>query len=69
MKRLLKAAEENHNVLKIFYINQAGQVTERFIRVLKCDESSLIAYCYWRKKIRRFAVANILAVEKKHDSA
>lgn len=48
MKRLLKAAEENHNVLKIFYINQAGQVTERFIRVLKCDESSLIAYCYWR---------------------
>nr|WP_026681324.1 hypothetical protein [Priestia megaterium] len=60
MKGLLNRSVENKQKIIIFYIDSNSNVTERYIRVLEVNEKSILAYCYYRKKVRTFKLENIL---------
>jgi len=61
MKGLLMRSKEKNEKVLIFYIDGRGRVTERPIRVLKIEETVLLAYCYYRKKVRQFKWERILS--------
>lgn len=48
--------------IMIFYIDSNNNVTQRIIKVISIEESSVIAFCYYRKKVRTFKLSNILSV-------
>ncbi|HET7579949.1 MAG TPA: hypothetical protein VFK33_11775 [Bacillales bacterium] len=54
------------DIVKLIYIDRAGRLTERFVRVLSISNDLLVAYCYYRKAPRSFARSNILAAEVRH---
>ncbi|GAB6935701.1 hypothetical protein JCM14720_16220 [Calditerricola yamamurae] len=45
----------------IVYIDRAGRFSQRRVRLLHVDADHVRAYCYERRAVRTFAVANILA--------
>jgi len=45
----------------IVYIDRAGQLSQRRVRLLSVNAAHVRAYCYERRAVRTFAVANILA--------
>ncbi|MBC5637843.1 hypothetical protein H8S33_13610 [Ornithinibacillus sp. BX22] len=61
MKRLFLRSMENKEKIIIFYIDRHNNVSKRFIRVLSMNQDYMLAYCYWRKKIRTFKLDNILS--------
>jgi len=62
MKLLNRAAIEK-TVLEMIYIANDNKVSQRFIRVLEANEECILAYCYYRKKVRTFKVNNILSIQ------
>lgn len=61
MKGLFLNSIENKEKIAIFYIDSSNKVTERYVRVLKLNENTMIAFCYYRKQIRTFHLENILS--------
>ncbi|WP_067727683.1 hypothetical protein [Oceanobacillus damuensis] len=61
MKGLFLQSMENKEKVVIFYIDQDNNVTQRFIRVIHISDTSILAYCYYRKKVRSFRLDNILS--------
>ncbi|MGM0941946.1 MAG: hypothetical protein ACQEWU_13450 [Bacillota bacterium] len=61
MKGLLNRSAENKQKIIIFYVDNNNNVTERYIRVLEVNDTSILAYCYYRKKVRTFKLKNILS--------
>lgn len=61
MNRLLSRAVSTKQKLIIFYIDSSNQVTQRYVRVLQIDADHILAYCYYRKKVRTFKIDNILS--------
>ncbi|MGJ9458699.1 hypothetical protein [Oceanobacillus sp. CF4.6] len=61
MKGLLIRSMENKEKIVIFYIDQENTVTQRFIRIKSIHDNSVLAYCYYRKKVRSFRLDNILS--------
>lgn len=61
MKRLFLSSMENKEKIIIYYIDRNNNVSKRFIRVLSMNHDNIVAYCYWRKKIRTFKLKNILS--------
>ncbi|MFS0672061.1 hypothetical protein AB1K81_02570 [Ornithinibacillus sp. 179-J 7C1 HS] len=61
MKGLFQRSIENKEKIVIFYIDNKNNVTQRFIRVISMDDNSIVALCYWRKKVRNFGFENILS--------
>lgn len=60
----------NGDIIQLVYIDTAGKLTQRYVRVISTTHDLLIAYCYYRRKPRSFARQNILAVEvKRHEQA
>jgi len=45
----------------IVYIDRAGQLTQRRVRLLRVDAAHVRAYCYERRAVRTFNLAKILA--------
>jgi len=45
----------------IVYIDRSGQLTQRRVRLLRVDANHVRAYCYERRAVRTFSLANILA--------
>lgn len=45
----------------IVYIDRAGQLTQRRVRLLRVESDHVRAYCYERRAVRTFSLANILA--------
>lgn len=64
MLGLFKRSIESKQKIIIFYIDNENKVTERYIRVLQINEKSILAYCYYRRKVRTFNMENILSVGK-----
>ncbi|GLY09613.1 hypothetical protein [Pseudobacillus badius] len=62
MNGLLLTSKEKRTPLKIIYMNDYGKITERIITVIDFNETSIKAYCYWRKQPRTFSMKNILSV-------
>jgi len=54
MKGLFLRSIEDKEKIIIFYIDIDNQITERCIRVLKMHRDSILAYCYYRKGVRKF---------------
>jgi predicted DNA-binding transcriptional regulator YafY len=68
MRGLFLRSIDRKEKIVIFYMDRNHQVTQRYIRVISLQDQSLVAYCYWRKKLRTFKLDNILSagpVQKK----
>lgn len=61
IKSLLAHSNNNKEKIMIFYMDSSNNVTQRFIKVLCINTDLIVAYCYWRKKIRMFRLENILS--------
>ncbi|QBP06963.1 hypothetical protein [Virgibacillus phage Mimir87] len=62
MKKLFNRSVQRKERIMIFYIDSNNNVTQRIIKVISIEESSVIAFCYYRKKVRTFKLSNILSV-------
>lgn len=61
MNGLFFRSKENKEKIVIFYIDQDNHVTQRIIRVIDIKQDAVVAYCFWRKKVRTFKLENILS--------
>lgn len=61
MKGLFERSIKNKETIIIFYMDQDNKVTQRYVRVLKINDSHILVYCYYRKKIRTLKLDNILS--------
>lgn len=61
MKGLFTRSINNKEKIIIFYMDNENKVTQRFVRVLKMNDNHILAYCYFRKKVRTFGLNNILS--------
>ncbi|MEN2768501.1 hypothetical protein [Ornithinibacillus xuwenensis] len=61
MRGLFLRSIDRKEKIVIFYMDRNHQVTQRYIRVISIQDQSLVAYCYWRKKLRTFKLDNILS--------
>lgn len=59
----LKSMHDKEKII-IFYIDSTNQITQRTIRVLQLHDNHILAYCYYRKKVRMFKLENILSADK-----
>nr|WP_235793595.1 hypothetical protein [Virgibacillus sp. NKC19-16] len=66
MKGLLRRSVEHKEKIVILYIDSGDQVTQRYIRVLQVNNDSILAYCYYRRKVRTFKLDNILSAGSIH---
>lgn len=61
MNIILNRSLQHNEKIMIFYMDSAGNVTQRYIKVNSINENTIVAYCYWRKKVRTFKLDNILS--------
>lgn len=61
MNIILKRSMQQKEKIMIFYIDTAGNVTQRYIRVIRITGDAVVAYCYYRKQARTFKLDNILS--------
>lgn len=61
MNGVLRRSVETKQKIVVFYMDGNQQITQRFIRVLKMDDTRVLAYCYYRKGVRTFKRENILS--------
>ena len=47
--------------IMIFYIDNSNNVTQRIVRVISINADSIVAFCFYRKKVRTFKLNNILS--------
>jgi len=62
---VLKTIERSikyNQVLDIIYMDNAGSITKRRVKLLKVTEDSFQAYCYLRGSRRTFKIDNVLAL-------
>lgn len=58
---IMKYAKRNLTI-KIMYIDDCENVTERMVKVIKLNSSTFTAYCHLRGFKRTFKFNNVLAV-------
>ncbi|WP_042224797.1 hypothetical protein [Oceanobacillus manasiensis] len=61
MNGVFMRSMETKQKIVVFYMDGNQQITQRFIRVLKMDDTLVLAYCYYRKSVRTFKRENILS--------
>src|SRR5690625_799925 len=61
MNIILNRSLQHNEKIMIFYMDSASNVTQRYIRAIRINDESIVAYCYWRKKVRTFKLDNILS--------
>ncbi|MCG5104468.1 hypothetical protein [Oceanobacillus alkalisoli] len=61
MKGLFIKSMQHKEKIVIFYMDSNNEVTERYVRVLKMNDSHILVYCYYRKKVRTLKFDNILS--------
>ncbi|MBP2257455.1 hypothetical protein [Virgibacillus alimentarius] len=61
MHFILHRSLQRKEKIRIFYMDRSNRLTERCIRVIRINEDSIVAYCYWRKKVRTFKRDYILS--------
>ncbi|WLR46549.1 WYL domain-containing protein [Halobacillus litoralis] len=62
MNGVLRRALEEKQKLEFIYMADEGKISQRVIRVVSIKEETVLAYCYTRKTVRTFKLANILSV-------
>ncbi|GAB6936011.1 hypothetical protein JCM14720_19320 [Calditerricola yamamurae] len=61
MLRDLQRYLVRRQVVDIVYMDRAGRLSQRRVRLLRVDAHHVRAYCYERRAVRTFSLANILA--------
>lgn len=61
MKSLVNRSLHYKEKIMIFYIDNNSNVTQRIVRVIRINNDSIAAYCFYRKKVRTFKLNNILS--------
>lgn len=59
---LLKQALEQQSPISIIY-ERNNTFSQRKIKIIKLNEDTIWAYCYYRKDFRQFKLKHILSVE------
>ncbi|WP_051189010.1 hypothetical protein [Halalkalibacillus halophilus] len=59
---LLRRSYEEKMKLDIVYLDQQQEMTQRVVRVVRLEEDYFLAFCFTRKKVRKFHKNNLLAV-------
>ncbi|SET17465.1 hypothetical protein SAMN05216389_106169 [Oceanobacillus limi] len=54
-------SKELKKKIMIFYMDRNQKITQRIIRVVELKEDHVVAFCYYRKKVRTFRTDNILS--------
>lgn len=67
--KLLNHAVHKKIKLEMIYMARNGKVSQRFVRVLEIREDHILAYCFYRKRVRTFKIENILSVQKANRKA
>lgn len=62
MVGLLIKAKETRSILEMIYLSKEGQLSQRRIRIMNVDEEWILAYCYNKKKVRKFNRSSILSI-------
>lgn len=62
METLFQRSIEERLKLEMIYMTHNGEISQRVIRVLKDNNSNILAYCYVKRKVRMFKKNNILSV-------
>lgn len=62
MLKTLNKSIKDHFILEMIYMSKHEKLTKRRIKAYKASEDSFIAYCYFRRSIRTFKFANVLAL-------
>ncbi|TCS93156.1 hypothetical protein [Hazenella coriacea] len=60
---VLRRANVSGRRVKIIYLNQNNQITQRWIKIFSMNEEKVKAYCYLRQAPRWFDRHQILAAE------
>ncbi|PKR79176.1 hypothetical protein CEY16_05360 [Halalkalibacillus sediminis] len=61
MDSIFERALENKQKINLIYVDQDGQLSQRFIRVVRVDQNSILAYCFYKKAVRSFKKENVLS--------
>ena len=61
MRSLFIRASESKEKIVIFYMDANNKITQRFVKVIKLNDDYMLAYCYYRKKLRTFKIEHILS--------
>ncbi|WP_074733657.1 hypothetical protein [Halobacillus karajensis] len=62
MNGIWRRALEEKQKLELIYMADKGKISQRIIRVVSLIEETVLAYCFTRKTVRSFKLANILSV-------
>ena len=62
MLKTIERSIKYNQVLDIIYMDNAGSITKRRVKLLKVTEDSFQAYCYLRGSRRTFKIDNVLAL-------
>ncbi|WP_164214924.1 hypothetical protein [Virgibacillus sp. YIM 98842] len=52
---------ESQEKIMIYYLDADGNITQRIIKVIDVHNGNMLAYCYYRKRVRSFKLVNILS--------
>ncbi|KPH71571.1 MULTISPECIES: hypothetical protein [Bacillaceae] len=63
MIKLLNHSLQTREKIKIIYYSNDKKLSQRTIKVIKMNDSNVLAYCYMKHSVRVFKLDNILAVE------
>ncbi|WP_035508851.1 hypothetical protein [Halobacillus karajensis] len=62
MNGIWRRALEEKQKLELIYMADKRKISQRVIRVISIKEETVLAYCFTRKTVRSFKLANILSV-------
>jgi predicted DNA-binding transcriptional regulator YafY len=52
------------DIIEMIYMDASGRLTQRHVRVVSVQDARLVAFCYLRREVRCFVIANILGAVK-----
>lgn len=61
MKGLFIRAAASKEKIIIVYMDSDNKITQRYVRIIKMDETYILVYCFYRKKVRTLKIDHILS--------
>lgn len=61
MKGLFIRAAASKEKIVIVYMDNNNKITQRYVRIIKMDETYILVYCFYRKRVRTLKIDHILS--------
>lgn len=61
MKGLFIRAAASKEKIIIVYMDSDNKITQRYVRIIKMDETYILVYCFYREKVRTLKIDHILS--------